>query len=312
MKLAFCWDWPVVEEQTITWQDGLAAALVELKDRGHDVRLFAPGDDNIVRHPFFDIHVVHDVAMSVAKFKPDAIIVWGDLTRPNIGPLRALQIPLTLCFAGGTTTHDNAPVFDHIFVESEVYREQFEDKGINATIAFGTNTKLFTPRKQTKTFDTIFPATFALWKRHKLYAEATNGLRSLAVGYMYDDHETECWQDCISNGVTVLPHVSAEALAWLYAASRVCVVPSRSDGGSQRTVLEAMAMNLPLIVTDSDKFDFAGERVYHCSPDAREIRAFVQTLLDGEPDVHTRDYILEHWSEKNYADALEEGLNALL
>lgn len=222
---------------------------------------------------------------------------------------------MAICFAGGEAVTYNTPYFDHIFVESEVYKTKLNEAGYdNVSIAFGTNTELFKPVSgQPKLYDTLFPGTFALWKRHQLYAQAVQGLRSLAVGYIYEDHEQECWQDCLKNGVMIMPHVSAETLRYLYAASHVVVVPSLSSGGSQRTVLEAMAMNIPLVVTDSDKFDYArGHGVWEADPTKESIRGIVDVLLDGEPEVDTRRYVLDNWSEFNYAEALEKGLKSIV
>lgn len=303
MKINFCWDWEPSAEQTIQLNDGLAAALRELENRGHTVNRYT------------------DSPLKVGNFSPvsemsgaDVILHWADFTRPNAKPHRELGIPMAICFAGGEAVNYNTPYFDHIFVESQVYKDKLEKAGYdNVSIAFGTNTELFTPVDQPKAFDTIFPATFAAWKRHDLYSQAVHGLTSLAVGYMYHDHEQECWQDCIKRGVTVMPHVSAEALHRLYAASKACVITSLSSGGSQRTVLEAMAMNLPLVVTDSDKFDYVNERddVWRVDADPQAIREAVNFIIENNITVNTRDYVLENWSEKTYADRLEDGLKAI-
>jgi glycosyltransferase involved in cell wall biosynthesis len=250
--------------------------------------------------------------MAVEYFNPDVILCWGDMTRPNALALAELGKPMALCFAGGDVNGENRDLFDWIFVESSVYAKKLDYAGrSNFSIAFGTNTDLFEPVEQVKCFDTIFPATFAEWKRHGLYAQATEGLRSLACGYMYFDHETDCWKECLRRGTTVLPHVSAAALKYLYAASSVCVVPSRSDGGSQRTVLEAMAMNIPVVVADSDKFDY-GNHIYRTAPVAEDIRGYIDVLLDGPQSTNTREYVLDCWSHQKYAAALEEGLRHLI
>lgn len=310
MKILFCWDWEPNYYQTLTWQDGLAAALKELQNRGHEVVMTCAGKtDDIVRHQYFDINVVKDVPAFVRSIPGiDVILHWGDMTRPNARPLQELGIPMAICFAGGEPLGENLPFFDHVFVESKVYEDIYKEQGIPVSIAFGTNTELFKPIEQSKVFDTIFPATFAAWKRHYLYAQAVEGqeLKSLAVGYMYDDHEQECWQECINRGVIVLPHVSAETLHYLYAASEVCVVPSLSSGGSQRTVLEAMSMNLSLVITDSDKFDYARGRVFEAEPNMESIREKISEALATE--ANTRDYVVKNWSEFAYADALEKGL----
>ena len=218
---------------------------------------------------------------------------------------------MAICFAGGEVLGENVGLFDHIFVESEVYKKELEDNGYKASIAFGTNTDLFKPQNQAKVFDTIFPATFAAWKRHDLYAKATSGLASLACGYMYDTHEQECWQVCIENGIAVLPHVTPDVLVKLYAASRVCVVTSSSAGGSQRTVLEAMAMDMPVVVTDSDKFDYEG--LIRVEPTIEAVSEAVKDAMKLGPWFEpTRDYILDNWSHIQYADALEEGLKSIV
>lgn len=314
MKVAFVWDWPVHYQQALELQDGLQAALKELRKRGHEIQLFVNGQANtIIPNPLNNIQVTTSMVLSVNGFNPDVILHWADMTRENAQPLKELGKPMALCFAGGETNSYNTYLFDHVFVESLIYKQQLDDLGVPCSVAFGTNTDLFTPiPEQTKVFDTIFPATFAAWKRHELYAQVAQGLNSLAVGYIYTDHEQECWQECLRLGTAVMPHVSAETLRYLYAASKVCVVPSMSSGGSQRTVLEAMAMNLPLVVTDSDKFDYLTDECFRVEPEAEAIRGTVKALLDGERTVNTRQHVLESWSHKVYADKLEEGLQALL
>ena len=310
IKIAFLWYWNPDYTQATVWEDGLAGALKELIKRGHDVKIFTTGAKTTIRHPYFDIHVTDEVVKDIGEFDPDVILHWADMTRPHAVPLKALQKPMAICFAGGEPISYNTEIFDHIFVESLVYEAVFSRNGFSVSRAFGTNTELFKPQQQVKVFDTIFPATFARWKRHELYAQATNGLKSLAIGYMYDKHETDCWQVCLDNGVMVLPHLPYHALPRLFASARVMVIPSQSDGGSQRTVLEAMAMNMPVVVADSDKFDFAEGKVFKAEPSVKELGDMIRMALESE--VVTRPYIQENWSEFSYADSLEEGLRNIL
>jgi glycosyltransferase involved in cell wall biosynthesis len=302
MVISFIWDWQPDFGQTFTLADGLCAALKELELRGHTVTRYT--DTKIpVPNPHGTYYPIDEAEIA----KSDVILHWADATRPHAEPLSKLGIPQALCFAGGELLGPTFPYFDHIFVESQVYKEVYDRAGIACSIAFGTNTDLFTPVEgQPIQFDTIMPGTFALWKRHELYAPAVKGLRALAVGYMYETHETECWQVCLDNGVMVLPHVSAHTLKYLYSASKVCVIPSMSSGGSQRTVLEAMAMNLPVIVTDSDKFDY--EHLIRVEPRVEAIRE----AIDAAKPIETRQYILDNWSHIHYAHALEKGLKGLL
>lgn len=314
MKIAFVHDWNVNYQQELDWQDGLSAALNILGARGHIIDRFVLSDDIIetIPNPLGDITASAHVVDLVKHAEPDVILHWADFTRPNAQPLKELGIPMALCFAGGEVDTYNTYLFDHVFVESQVYANKLEELGVPHSIAFGTNTDLFKPIEQNQVFDAIFPATFAAWKRHSLYAQAMQGFKALAVGYMYDNHEQECWQECLRMGITVLPHASAQVLHRLYAASKVCVITSMSSGGSQRTVLEAMAMNLPLVVTDSDKFDYLTDECYRVEPEAEAIRGVVKALLDGERSINTREYVLENWSHIRYADKLEKELGKLI
>lgn len=320
MRIAFVHDWGVNYQQELDWSDGLSAALNELEKRGHEVHRYVGGGNDYhqcsliqIPNPLGPIQVSNNMIDHIGQLKPDVILHWADMTRPNAKPLKELGIPMAICFAGGEPDSYNTYDFDHVFVESQVYKDKFDDLEVPCSIAFGTNTDLFTPiPDQEKVFDTIFPATFAAWKRHDLYARAVQGLTSLAVGYIYTDHEQECWNECLRMGTMIMPHVSAETLKYLYAASKVCVITSMSSGGSQRTVLEAMAMNLPLVVTDSDKFDYLTDECFRVEPEAEAIRGTVKALLDGERTVNTRDYVLENWSHRIYADKLEEELLKLV
>lgn len=314
MKLLVLWDWPPVITQVATWEDGLAAALKELSAR-HDVLVCMPDNHSyLIRHPYFDIVVSNDLVEVAETFGPDVILHWSDMTRPNAEPLSKLGIPMAICFAGGNIDGPNAEYFEHIFVESGVYLEKAQNTGWSTSMAFGTNTDLFTPiPQQAKIFDALMVGTFALWKRHELFAKATKDLIACAVGYMYkDSYESSCYEVCEQAGNLVLPHVSLQAVARLMAASRCIVVPSRSDGGSQRTILEAMAMNIPLIVTDSDKYDFANEKFFRAEPTAEGIKGYLDAVLDGEYEANTRDFVLQNFSHHQYAEELERGLQEIL
>ncbi len=257
---------------------------------------------------------------AVKAFNPDVILHWADATRPHAEPLKELGKPMALAFAGGNPFGPTWHLFDHIFVESQSYKMQYENRGFGAQVstAFGTNTRLFDPahpmaKGQAKIFDACFPATYCDWKRHKLFADAVRGMSVVTAGYMYPDHETYCWEAAQGAGALALPHVSAETLRAIYAASKSCVITSHWTGGSQRTVLEAMAMNLPMVVmSDSDK---TSEYVIDCGeglvvpPDPAAIREAIQDAM--RKDVHTREYVVGKWSENHYADALEAGLKKI-
>ena len=309
MKIAFIHDWEVDWRQEFDWRDGLAAAVRILADR-HELKFWVCGSPAAIPHPYFPIHVSNNIPTEVEAFNPDVILMWGDCTRPNAEPLSKLGIPMALCFAGGDTQGHTNQYFDHFFVESQTYLDSFEVQGKSVSRAFGTNTALFEPLNAPKHFDALFPATYCTWKRHRLFNAATKGLRAATAGYMIPGgQEAWCYEETMKSGAMVLPHVSAEALRYLFAASKTCVITSRSDGGSQRTVLEAMSMNIPVIVMrDSDKTsEYVREGGgYIVMPEAHVIHETIEAVKDVP--VNTRDYIVSKYSETHYADALEAGL----
>jgi glycosyltransferase involved in cell wall biosynthesis len=320
MRIAFIHDWEPDYNQELTWRDGLSRAVQILGER-NQLKFFTLGQEQtVLPHPFFDIHVMPSseaLRESVAAFFPDVILHWADMTRPNAKSLFSLGKPQAICYAGGNTQAGNDVFFDHIFVESKVYKEAFTRMGQSVSTAFGTNTELFKPiPEMAKHFDVFFPATYCDWKRHKLFAEATDGLKACTAGFMYQVQERYCYEYPRSKGVLTLPHVDANTLRFLYAGSKCVVITSRADGGSQRTVLEAMAMNIPVVVTaDSDKTSEylrdAGLGEYVVPPDKQSIREAVEKILGGADYPETRPYIMEKWSEYCYADNIEKGLKTL-
>jgi glycosyltransferase involved in cell wall biosynthesis len=310
MRLAFCWDWENTIPQLTNWKDGLAMAL-KILSKEWEIRAYSIEQDMIFPAPYMPITLKPSpelLAQEILNFKPDAILFFADLTRPTIPYLAYKGIPMALCYIGGTF-RDYVDCFDLFFVESEVYKNQFETEGKKVIKAFGTNTEVFKPIKQTKIWDAIFPATFARWKRHELFAGAV-GNTGLAVGWMYQDHETECWQICQERGTMILSYVDAETLNYLYNASRTCVITSDKTGGSQRTVLEAMACNIPVItMIDSDK---TSEYIRECGigevvePSIEAIQKAIQKWRNKS--VNTRDWILKNYSAEIYAQKLKEGI----
>jgi glycosyltransferase involved in cell wall biosynthesis len=308
-RIAFVWDWPFTFEQGPDWRDGLAAALKILSNK-YEVGVFAPGNEMVYPHPYFDIHLNSDIPTAVEWFEPDVILMWGDFTRPNLPKLLKLGIPTAICFAGGETNHPLREAVGHIFVENKNYLKHFE--GLPVSVAFGTNEELFRPMDLPKIFDIFFPATFALWKRHSLFAEVAIGKRACAAGYMYpNSHESECYEICQANGVLTLPHQRAETLVYLYNSSNVILVTSADNGGSQRTVLEALACDRPVVVmSDSEK---TSEYVLEsgvgavADPTVSDINRALGKAAGGG-----RQYIMENYTAKHYADALEEEMLNLL
>lgn len=318
MRILVVHDWEPDPLQALTWKDGLAAAIRELSRR-HVVNFitFTREQPFTLPHEYFPINFINpgEHAVQVAtSFEPDVVLHWADTTREHAEPLSKLGIPMALCFAGGATDNITTQFFDHFFVESLEYLDRFGAGGYSVSQAFGTNTDLFKPTGQPKLFDVGFPATYCNWKRHDLFTEATKGLRAWCAGFKYGDHEQWCYEVPEKAGVLTLPHVGPEALQTLYNASRCVFIPSLPSGGSQRTVLEAMACNVPVVIVERSKgAEYVLEGGGHVvDPDDVEgIRQVLAEVVAGH-GVDTRGYIMSKWSHLRYADELEMGLKTLL
>jgi glycosyltransferase involved in cell wall biosynthesis len=105
----------------------------------------------------------------------------------------------------------------------------------------------------------------------------------------------------------------------MYAAARCVVVPAQSNGGSQRTVLEAAAMNVPIItMIDSEKtseylIDGGFGTIVEPEPDVvyQAVMEELKSVAEGRR-LNSREYILNKWSEYSYADSLAKGLEQIV
>lgn len=317
-KLAVCNDWYDKKSAVFFNKDGFLRSLDVLKkEHGWDVVFFKKHEETFIfEHDYVPLHFSPNVKKSILSWKPDAILFFCDLSRPIMKEFEDVDIPKAIAFTGGTF-NDYAHVPDIIFVESQSYYDRFKKDGRNVMRAFGTNLEVFKPIQQPKVFDTFFPATFAGWKRHALYAEATSKFTSLAAGW-WQEHEPHCWEECQAYGVALLHHQSAESVNLLYSMSRTVVITSETIGGSQRAVLEAIACNVPVIVMgDSDKtseyvnqaFDDGYEVGAVVAPEVEPIRTAVEYWMDKE--VNGREWIQKTYSEQIYAAQIKEGIEQI-
>ena len=314
LRLAIANDW-YDKKSAIFWnKDGFLKALHNLREiYGWETKFFKKHERTFEwEHDYVDLSFSPDPKQQILDWKPDAILFFSDLSRPLLGELKDSGIPIAICLTGGTFV-DYINVPNIIFVESQTYFDVLGAKGANVMRAFGTNEEIFYPDKRPKIFDAVFPATFANWKRHNLFAEAMEGAPSAVCGW-FQPSEPNCWQVCKDKGVALFHHQLPESVNDLYNMSKTCLITAESVGGSQRTVLEAMACNIPVIVTsDSEKtseYLIASGTGSIIEPDANKLREEVERVKDTK--VTTRDWILENYSSKIYAEQLKKGIESIL
>lgn len=310
MRLAVINDWGDKKSAVFWNKDGFLRMLQVLRDRdGWEVRFFKKHENTFSwSHDCVDLHFSPDPAKAAAEWRPDCYLGFSDFSRPYLNEIKGA--PIALCYTGGRfDTYAHIP--DLVFTESKSYIPWMREKGVKRIVqAFGTNTELFKPMQMQKYWDGIFPATGAAWKRHDLFAEALKD-KGLVCGW-WQPHEPQCLEVCIKNGCAVLHHQMPESLVYLYNMSRTVVITSSDIGGSQRTVLEAMACNRPVIVMNdstmtSEYVREGGGAIVE--PQIDHIRRAVEEWKDRE--VNTRDWIMKNYSEYIYADKVKEGILSL-
>lgn len=283
LKIAIIHPWDRAKwSEPLMW-DGLHGAL-KLVGEKHQVDWFLQGDEP---DDFYDW-----------------IIPWGVMSIPFNNTIEKFKSRKAIFCAGHPQDIFNIDKFEAIFVESPAVQEQMVQHHKNVIIAFGTDTDFFQPREEKKIFDALYPATFSdNWKRQYLFAQAV-GNRGMACGIVQPDG-IGGYEECKKNGTyTMNGLVPTRLIADLYNMSKTVIITAWH--GSERSTLEAMACNIPLVlVADNDlACSLVNNEVIIVKPDVDSIRAGFERALRQE--VSTRDYILENYSHVQYAQKILE------
>lgn len=298
MKIAFVWQGSSDRETFEHWNDGLRAAM-RIVEQKHTVTY---------REPWHDMNDV------------DLILYWEapctakGQNAEHYNKIRYAQKPKALLFAGGPIEYDTTPGFDMYFVESKINEDEMEALGLPWKRAFGVNDSVLFPmsfmQKQHRAF---FQATFAGWKRHQLFADAM-GADGVVAGRL-QEHDRSGHDYAKEKGVVVLGNLTMSELNIELNKSNCVVNTSEFWGGGQRTTLEALACNCPVVVMDDSPKNREYVEESGCGlvvlprPDA--IRAAVDEISRWGEDKRSlgRKYIESKWTAKHYADSLLSWIN---
>ncbi|WP_144924316.1 glycosyltransferase family 4 protein [Halorubrum salsamenti] len=159
---------------------------------------------------------------------------------------------------------------DVVFCYTDVDKQRVRELGVSSRIEVvsnGIDTERFTPEgPESDLIDAegpvvLFVGRFAEGKRPWLAVEAFAGvleeypdaeLYLCGDGALREDLETQVAELGIGESVTFLGHVSYDEMPKVYRSGDVLVLPSRAEG-VPRTVLEAMASGLEIVMSDLDQ-----------------------------------------------------------
>lgn len=292
MKIGFIWINGTQPRLSGQWDDGLACAIRMIAQE-HEVT-------------FYDVP-------NTEWGEEDVLIMWeapctarGEYAE-YYNAVRRADKKKILLFAGGPIDFLDAVGFDLYLVESEINEKEFDAIELPWRRAFGVNTKVMKPMGFEKKYDGFFQATFAEWKRHSLFANALRERGCVAGRLQVNDRQG--YFDCQEKGVTIFEEQPSERIAELINQSRTVVNTSSFWGGGQRSTLETMSCDVPVVVmTDSPKnmeYVIESGAGIICEPTPEAIREAVEK---SKGITGGREYVLSKWTEKHYADAI---LNAI-
>ena len=241
-KMNICLVWYFEKAGSIfdDWRDGVRGAMDYLESKGHTVSYYL---DKTTPDPEGDYN---------------AILLWDDSNSEFIHILRQIrdkraEIGLPEIKTGLLLTTDPHNIealreFDVIFCESTPVYDKVRSVGIRAVKAFGTDTDFFKPDDSVeKDLEYFYPATFSPWKQQAQIAHLGPALT--CVGTIQPDGVGH-YQACVDNAVNVEDgYFPVEHIRHLYNRSQNVIIPAVH--GSERTVLEAMSMNILPIVTNT-------------------------------------------------------------
>lgn len=268
MTLAFIWYFNRASEIMPHWRDGLRAAL-EYLAKEHTVLWYL--DEKVPQK-----HEVYD-----------AILIWGDSNCPVLSYLSTLPGKKGICLSTNPHNIENLKNVDAVFCESTVVYEEARRHGLRAVKAFGTDTDFFTPEKTKKDIEYFYPATFSPWKRQGSIAKL--GSKLLCLGTVQPDGEEEL-EECRKKGVRVeVGYFPPEKIKEYYNRAQNIIIPAIH--GSERTVLEAMSMDILPIV----------------NPDNEKAHSYIKEY-NSSGAYSPRDFVVDNYSHKDYAEQLLKGL----
>lgn len=270
MNLAFIWYYDQASETFPNWRDGLRGAMNQLEKDGHTVKWYL---DKQVPSPDEPL---------------DALIFWDDSNSQFFNIIDQYTCKKGMILTTDPHNIQNLKKLDVVFCESVPVYEACRMYGLRAVRAFGTDTFFYKPNpKIKKDIEYFYPATFSPWKRQD--AIAHYGEKLLCVGTIQPDGNDE-FEACRRAHVQLkIGYFPAKQIRLYY--ERAKHVPIPAIHGSERTVLEAMAMNIVPTV----------------NPENKRAHSYLDEYAE-DPLLTPREFIEKYYSHQVYAYKILHGL----
>ncbi len=265
--LAIIWPFDKAEQIYPYWHDGLKAAI-EIIGEKQNVDYYFGEDYKQLNEDY------------------NAYLFWGDSNDHAIDLFMNKSGTKGLVLTTSPTDFLNLKNYDVVFCESKPVYDECRAQGIHAIHAFGTDTDFFSPDDTKKDIPYFYPATFSPWKRQS--AIAHYGQLLYCVGTLQPDGQAEL-QACLDNHVNVAQgYFKAEYIRDLYRRAREVPIPAIH--GSERTILEAMSMDLFPQVNPENK-----------------AYAIINQFKNLDYD-SPREFVVKYYGHEQYAKKLMKGL----
>jgi hypothetical protein len=270
MKISAIWYFDKASQVWPNWHDGFYAAWREIA-KNNEVLWY------------LDKH--HPKPENAGDF----LWLWDDSNSEFFKLIDNYKCRKGLHLTTNPQNYDNLKKVDVVYCESTPVYELLRPHGFRTIKAFGTDTKFFSPDlKIEKDIPYFYPATFSPWKRQSEIANLGPDL--FCVGTIQPDGQKE-FQACIDAGVKVqVGYYPAKDIRNYYRRAQKVIIPALH--GSERTVLEAMSMNVPVEVMD-----------FH----NQKARSYIQEFEASEFE-STRDFVLANYSEITFAKSIMRGI----
>jgi hypothetical protein len=268
MKINFLWYFDKASQVYDNWHDGLRAAIDILAKK------------NKVEWFLDKIRPENDDA--------DFILFWDDSNSEFFNHLSEYKAKKGICLTTDPVNMGNLRKLDVVYCESEPIYNKVRAEGIRVIRAFGTDTDFFEPTDIKKDIEYFYPATFSPWKLQRDIAYL--GDKLLCVGTFQPDGMDD-YDACIKTGVKVkLGYFPPETIKDYYNRAKHVIIPAVH--GSERTVLEAMSMNiLPEVINKDNK----------------RAQSYIDEFKRSNC-VTPREFVIENYSAWQYAADLERGM----